>query len=57
MDINELWEHWENMRAQADHLESLMIELDNEREDAVTEMQAARAAIEAILGKIDFDWG
>lgn len=57
MDINELWEHWENMRAQVDHLESLMIELDNEREDAITEMQATRAAIEAILGKIDFDWG
>ena len=55
MTVGELWEHYENMVAQDDHLVHLITELENERADVRTEIRETIAAIEAIQGEID--WG
>ena len=55
MTVAELWEHYENLVAQDDHLVHLITELENERADVRTEIRETIAAIEAIRGWID--WG
>ena len=55
MTVAELWEHYENLVAQDDHLVHLIAELENERDDVRTEIRATIAAIEAFK---NFDyWG
>ena len=55
MTVAELWEHYENMVAQDDHLVYQITELENERADIRTEIRKTVAAIEVIQGEID--WG
>jgi chaperonin cofactor prefoldin len=55
MDIKKLWEHYENMVAQDDHLRRSITELENERADVQAEIRETLTAIESIQGEID--WG
>jgi hypothetical protein len=55
MTVAELWEHYENMKREADAIERERDSLLDELQDLRTEMRETVAAIEAIQGEID--WG
>ena len=55
MTVAELWEHYENMKHEADAIERERDSLLDELQDLRTEMRLTITVIEEIQGEID--WG
>ena len=50
MTVTELWIHYDNMMEKAAHLESLLNDMESERQDLLGEAEAALKAINDIQG-------